>query len=80
MQIWARPYTNGRLTQGYKAHGSPVYNREEKNAGGAEGYFFFDRPTVVDEVRIQMKDAARGATIYTLSEKIDAKWVEGQKE
>ena len=80
VQIWARPYTNGRRTQGYKAHGSPVYNREEKQIGEAEGYFFFDRPTVVDEVRIEMIDATSNAVIYSLSEKIDAKWIEEQKE
>ena len=75
VQIWARPYTNGRRTGGYGAHGSPVYNKRTQKTGEAEGWFLFDVPTVVDEVRIEMKDVKSDKTIYTLSKRIDAKWI-----
>lgn len=74
--IWARPYTNGRLTEGYGAHPSPVYRKEEQQTGEAEGWFRFSAPAVVDEVRINMIDVESKKNICTLSEKIDAKWVE----
>jgi len=76
VHIWARPYTNGKSTGGSGAHPSPVYRKDVRKTGEAEGWFRFKAPTVVDEVRIQMKDAESKKTIYTLSEKIDAKWIE----
>ena len=76
VQIWARPYTSGKRTGGYRAHGSSVYRKEVQKSGQAEGWFYFKAPTAVDEVRIEMVDAQSRKTVYTLSEKIDAKWVE----
>lgn len=80
VHIWARPYTNGKRTKGYGAHPSPVYRTETQKTGEAEGWFHFKAPTVVDEVHIEMKEVKSGKIIYTLSEKIDAKWVEGQQK
>jgi len=72
VRIWVRPYTRGRRTSGYKAHGSSTY---EKGTGVVEGYFFFDKPTVVDEVRINMRGVAIGKDVHTISYKIDARWI-----
>lgn len=71
-QIWARPYTNGRSTPGYRAHGSPCHKR---GVGEVEGYFFFDEPTIVDEVRIRMVDCKTKKTLDTISHEIDARWI-----
>jgi len=76
VQIWARPYRNGRRVGGYGAHGSSVYRKEVQKTGEAEGWFYHKAPTVVDEVRINMVDPASKNTVYTLSQKIDAEWVE----
>jgi len=75
VQIWARPYTRGSRTRGYKAHGSPHYKKSVNKTGVAEGWFYFDEPTVVDEVRINMRDVTTGENVYTASYKIDARWV-----
>jgi len=76
VRIWARPYANGRSVGNYGAHGSSVYRKEVQKTGEAEGWFYHKVPTVVDEVRIEMVDAQSRKTIHTLSEKIDAEWVE----
>jgi|GEM_PF-7113172 len=75
VQIWARPYTRGRRTPGYRAHGSSVYKRAVRESGVAEGSFFFDGPAVVDEIRINMQDVASRKDVHTISYKIDARWV-----
>jgi len=75
VQIWARPYTSGRRTRGYKAHGSSVYKKAVRESGVAEGSFFFDGPAVVDEIRINMQDVASRKDVHTISYKIDARWV-----
>ena len=75
VQIWARPYTNGRKTRGYRAHGSSVYKKAVRESGVAEGSFFFDEPAVIDEVRINMQDVASRKDVHTTSYKIDARWI-----
>lgn len=75
VQIWARPYTSGRRTRGYRAHGSSVYKKAVRESGVAEGSFFFDEPAVVDEIRINMQDVASRKDVHTISYKIDARWV-----
>lgn len=75
VQIWARPYTSGRRTRGYRAHGSSVYKKAVRESGVAEGSFFFDGPAVVDEIRINMQDVASRKDVHTISYKIDARWV-----
>jgi len=68
-QIWARPYTKGKLPPEYFAHPSPVY---EKGKGRLVGYFGFGNPAIVDEVMVKM--VADGKTILTVIQPIDAKW------
>ncbi|MFC1676130.1 LamG-like jellyroll fold domain-containing protein [Planctomycetota bacterium] len=75
VQIWARPQTKGRRTHGYKAHGSRVYHKTDSETGIAKGYFFFDKPTSVDEIRVRMKDKNTGET-QTIFYKIDARWID----
>ena len=54
VRIWARPFTNGALTPGYAAHGSPVY---PIGSGSGSGYFTITNgQVVVDQIRIQMWD------------------------
>lgn len=78
VHIWARPYTKGNPTSGYRAHPSPSY----KNVSGkAEGWFFFDRPTVVDEIRVQMVEMANSADeriVASITLPIEAVW-EGER-
>lgn len=55
VRIFVRPYTNGEPTPGFHAPGSPEYGRGE---GELVGWFEFDKPTKVHEVRVRMVDAA----------------------
>jgi thiol-disulfide isomerase/thioredoxin len=74
VQIWARPYTGGRTTPGYRAHGSSAYT---DTAGRIEGWFFFEQPTTVDEVRVEMVERAAGSdrkVLATISQPITATW------
>jgi ankyrin repeat protein len=75
VQIWARPYTKGKRTSGYKAHGSKVYHKTDSETGIAKGYFFFDKPATVDEIRVRMEDKNTGKDQIT-SYKIDARWID----
>jgi len=70
-RIWARPYTGGKYTSGYRAHPSPMY---DAGTGEMEGWFFFDEPTKVDEVRVQMVPADSREPIAAASLKISAEW------
>jgi hypothetical protein len=74
VQIWARPYTKGVRTPGYGAHGSPLYRQR---SGTVEGWFEFDRPSVVDEVRVEMVEATTGGkanVVASASLPIEAVW------
>ncbi len=79
VQIWARPQTNGRRTPGYAAHGSGGYNKKEKVTGIDQGYFFFDKPTKVDEILVYMKDIKSGKTVCSVKKKVDLKWIDYSK-
>lgn len=58
VRIWARPMTNGGLTPGYAASGSPAY---PPGPGGGTGYFMITTGSViVDQIRFQMKDDVSG--------------------
>lgn len=70
--IWARPYTNGKRTSGYGAHGSP---RHSKGSGEAEGWFTFRSPTRIDQVGLKMVvDNARSEPAVELFVDVDARW------
>jgi hypothetical protein len=68
-QIWARPYTKGKLSQAYFAHPSPAYG---KGKGRIVGWFGFDDPAIVDAVLVKM--VADGENILALVKPIDAEW------
>jgi len=72
--IWARPRTNGRSTRGYRAHGSTVYRKSVNPKGTAQGYFFFDKPTTVDEIIIRMKDVNTKEYVCTSLKKCNFEW------
>ena len=71
VNIWARPYTAGRRTSGYKAHPSPRY---DPGSGVLEGWFSFDNPAKVDEVRVSMVSASSRQPIATATLKVDIEW------
>ena len=69
-QIFARPYTKGKKTPGYTAHGSNYY---KKGSREFVGWFEFRRPATVDEVRVRMV-ANRTDEVISVSEKVQADW------
>jgi hypothetical protein len=72
-RIFVRPITHGEPTPGYKAHGSPVYDRGESEM---VGWFTFDKPTKVHEVRIQMVDAGKpDHVIAEIWQQINSQWI-----
>lgn len=74
VHIWARPQTNGRNTQGYRAHPSPVYKKSVNAKGTGQGYFFFDEPTKVDAIIIKMKDLNTEEYVCTTVKKCNLEW------
>jgi len=72
-QIFIRPFTNGRGTPVNLSHGC----RSIKTGKGTlEGYFIFDEPTVVDEVRVDMVNVKDQSKVYaSISKEISAEWV-----
>ena len=73
VHIFARPYTHGVKTPGYRAHPSPTYGPGE---GEAVGWFTFDKPTKVHEVRVRMVDAADpDHVLVEIGHPIKAQWV-----
>jgi hypothetical protein len=72
-QIFVRPYTKGKRTHDYRAHGCrPI----EKSKGVMKGYFTFDEPTIVDEVRVKMVNAKDQSQICTsIFKEISAQWL-----
>ncbi len=71
VRIFARPYTKGVKTSGYGAHASSAY---PSGSGSVEGWFQFQRPTEVDEVRVEMIDAATQEIVVQASLPIRAVW------
>jgi hypothetical protein len=73
-QIFIRPFTNGRGTPGSLSHGC----RSIKTGKGVlEGIFFFDEPTVIDEVRVTMVNTRDQSKVYaSISREISAEWVD----
>ena len=80
VRIWARPYTRGARTPGYKAHGSPLYKKEGLHIGMAVGYFFFDKLASVDEVRVHMWDVRKRKYICSISKKVNVRWAHRQTQ
>ena len=62
VRIFARPFTNGQLTPGYAASGSPLYGI---GGGSGSGYFtILSGQVVVDQIRIQMWDAGQTTLLF----------------
>ncbi len=60
--IWARPFTNGALTPGYGAHGSPLY---PMGSGPGSGSFTITSgEVVVDQIRIQMWNSSQTQLLF----------------
>jgi len=70
-RIWARPYTEGKRTPGYRAHPSPPY---DAGSGVIEGWFFFETPTKVDEVRVEMVPVGAQQPIAVAAVMVSAEW------
>jgi hypothetical protein len=72
-RIFVRPFTNGEPTPGYKAHGSPTYDRGK---GEMVGWFTFDKPTKVHDVRVQMVDARDpDHVVAEIGAEVNSQWV-----
>ncbi len=70
VQIFARPFTNGSLTPGYHAHGSPLY---PAGYGSGNGNFYIPYGNVmVDEIRFRMYNF--GQTVLLLEFFIPVKY------
>ena len=75
-QIWARPYKNGQKAPGYKAHHLIPVDSKKENSGFVTGWFSFDKPAEIDEVRVFMRNSATGKIIKRCSYRVSAKWTE----
>jgi len=73
-QIWARPYKNGQKAPGYKAHHLIPVDSKKENSGFVTGWFFFDKPAEIDEVRVFMRNSATEKIIKRCSYRVYAKW------
>ncbi|MHC4111897.1 MAG: redoxin family protein, partial [Planctomycetota bacterium] len=74
--IWARPYIAGKRTPAYKAHPSPLH---DAGSGVVEGWFYFDQPTEVDEIRVTMVPEDSREPIATASLAVGAEWKRAQE-
>jgi len=69
-QIFIRPYTRGRRSRGYSAHGSRFYR---KGQGQVEGFFALRGKGIVDEIRVEMLGRNRDSLLL-LRKRIRAEW------
>jgi hypothetical protein len=72
--IWVRPYTNGQRMGGYKAHHVVLVDRSKEKTGVVTGWFGFDGPAEVNEIRVLMEDQKTNEVVKEISYKISAKW------
>jgi serine/threonine protein kinase/thiol-disulfide isomerase/thioredoxin len=71
VQIFARPYTGGKMSPGYGAHTSAVYPRGK---GKLEGWFSLQQPGAVDEVRVEMLNTRSKQVVAIASYFMKATW------
>lgn len=76
--IWSRPYFNGNLARNYSAHHLTFVSNEPNDTGFVAGWFYFDKPAQIDEVRVFMRDLATNNTVKTISHKVSAQWIESK--
>jgi protein-disulfide isomerase len=74
VQIWTRPYRNGEPLQGYRAHRLETVSKENNSKGIVTGWCYYQSPTIIDEVRLFMRDSYSKEMIATNSYMIDARW------
>jgi hypothetical protein len=75
VRIFARPYTGGKKTPGYRAHPSPKY---EKGSGEMEGWFGFISDANVDEIRVEMR-SLENKLLAEASMPVKLVWKVGEK-
>jgi hypothetical protein len=75
VRIFARPYTGGKKTPGYRAHPSPKY---EKGSGEMEGWFRFISDANVDEIRVEMRSLEK-KLLAEASMPVKLGWKVGEK-
>jgi len=74
VMIWARPYFKGALAKGYSAHHLIPRARADAQSGVAEGYFFYESPAEVDEIRVMMRDVKSQKMLKEASYKAAFRW------
>ena len=74
VMIWARPYFKGALAKGYSAHQLIPRARADAQSGAAEGYFFYESPAEVDEIRVMMQDVNSQKMLKEISYKAAFRW------
>jgi hypothetical protein len=72
--IWVRPFVNGHRAGGYSAHHLIIVEKGAENPSVVTGWFFFNKPTQIDEIRVLMKDANTGKIVKEISYPITAAW------
>ena len=72
--IWVRPYQGGRRIGGYSAHHMIRVTKTEEDSGIVNGWFYFNAPASVDEVRVFLQDSTRGAVVKELSHPAALRW------
>ncbi|MBN1918394.1 MAG: hypothetical protein JW889_10820 [Verrucomicrobia bacterium] len=73
VRIFARPFTSGQPTPGYKAHPSGLHHGEDEMTG----WFTFDKPAKVHRVRVQMVDATdENRVIAEAWHTVNSQWVQ----
>ncbi|GEM_PF-943973 len=74
VQVWTRPYRNGKPLQGYQAHRLETVSKENNSKGIVTGWCYYQSPKVIDEIRVFMRDSSSKEMIATHSYMIDAQW------
>ena len=74
VQVWTRPYRNGRQAQGYRAHRLETVSKENNSNGIVTGWYYYESPNVIDEVRVFMRDLSSKEIIASHSYMIDVEW------
>jgi len=72
--IWVRPFVNGQRAGGYSAHHLIIVEKNTENPGVVTGWFFFNKPAQIDEIRVYMRDMKTGETVKEISYQINATW------
>jgi hypothetical protein len=72
--IWVRPFVNGHRAGGYNAHHLIIVEKDAENPGVVNGWFYFNKPAQIDEIRLYMRDMVTSDTVKEISYQINATW------